>query len=189
MTTKRKTRTTTKAAAKPGRKAGRKARTTDKPQAADESPQAIAQAVGQALGRTLADLMTGNAPAAAVHLWTADRRTIGGEDAIVCAAQQEARPVSMLGLKDEPTRAFPFGGQTGEALMRVMAAVDNAEQLAHRAESRLSPVLSPGKPMPSGVNGVAPPTWSTIAHLLHDIADRLNAINAHQADTIDRLEV
>lgn len=190
MTTKRKTRTTTKAATKPGRKPGRKARTTDKPQA-DESPQDIAQAVGQALGRTLADLLGGNAPAAAVHLWTAERRTIGGEDAIVCAAQQEARPVSMLGLKDEPTRSFPFGGPTGDALVRVMAAVDNAEALAYRAEARLSPVLTPSPAAASPAKGIGngPPNWVTITHLLHDIADRLNAINSHQADTIDRLEV
>ncbi len=185
MTTKRKTRTTTKAAAKPGRKA----RTTDKPQA-DESPQAIAQAVGQAFGRTLADLMTGNAPAAAVHLWTAERRTIGGEDAIVCAAQQEARPVSMLGLKSEP-RSFPFGGATGEALTRVIAAVDSAETLAYRAEARLTPVLTPGTsdPDPFGANTIARDKWPNITALLHDIADRLNAINALQAATIDRLEV
>lgn len=165
---------TAKHAAKPGRKPGRKAHKPDLP--AQDSTEAIAQAVSSALGRTLADLMTGGAPAAAVHLMTGDRNPF------------DDVPQALMRQPDAP-RAFPFGGATGEALMRVMAAVDNAEQIAIRAENRLGPVLCPSKPVATGTSGATAPNWSTIAHLLHDIADRLNAINAHQADTIDRLEV
>lgn len=136
-----------------------------------------AEAFGKALGRTLADLLHREVNSVAVSAWTAEPRTLGDVDAIVC---REMEPMP---------QDRQFSGNVGDAISRLLDATSYSERLTAMERERLQPILGPEDSKP-GADGAAPMgSRNSIASVIHEIANRIFADNSRRNAILDRLEI
>lgn len=170
----------------------RKARTPRKPRATAVpvavSPTIVTpeagQAIGQALGRTLADLLRENQTSgASVGVGTYI-------DSVIGFRPRADAGESPFGPERDQAEGLQFGGAVGEAMARVLNALDNSIGVTQRERALLAPVLSPPQPAAGSQNIASGPyPKHNIAQLLHGIADRLNEDSRDRIGLLDRLEI
>lgn len=139
-----------------------------------------AEAFGKALGRTLADLLRPDVNSVAVSAWTAEPRTLGGMDAIVCRATE---PLTATATDRQ------FGGNVGDAISRLLDATSYSERLTAMERERLQPILGPEDSTPGADSAAPMGSRNSIASVIHEIANRIFADNSRRNAILDRLEI
>lgn len=159
-----------------------------KPEGEDDAFGA-AEAFGKALGRTLADLLGGAQHEKAIGtagMWITEvngrREPIGAEEVIphrVTAEPQVARG-------DAGDR---IGGSIGDAILRLLEAVNYSERLTAMLHERLHPVLSAPGPKQERADIATAARRDSVCSAIHEAANRVFADNEQRAALMDRLEI